>query len=202
MAAANQTPSRTGIGAALPRSEDRRLLTGRGNYAADLVCPDACFAAFVCFLIVLPTTKLRHMVTSPMNMYLKDKDRPKGAMKPMPNLMETELETFGVATIEVMKRSGATCLAIDAQRCLLLDGDAVILAADASQNVTGQVFAVRKDEIFLMSQSRPVRAAHKDGGWTPETIRDWISTGKIVGKKINNLWRVPSSEIRRLINEG
>ena len=47
MAAANQTPSRTGIGAALPRSEDRRLLTGRGNYAADLVCPDACFAAFV-----------------------------------------------------------------------------------------------------------------------------------------------------------
>ena len=58
------------------------------------------FAAFVAFLIVLPTTKLRHMVTSPMNMYLKDKDRPKGAMKPMPNLMETELETFGVATIE------------------------------------------------------------------------------------------------------
>ena len=58
------------------------------------------FAAFVCFLIVLPTTKLRHMITSPMNMYMKDKDRPKGAMKPMPNLMETELDTFGVATIE------------------------------------------------------------------------------------------------------
>ena len=37
----------TGIGAALPRSEDVRLLTGRGNYAADLVSPDACFAAFV-----------------------------------------------------------------------------------------------------------------------------------------------------------
>ena len=37
----------TGIGAALPRSEDLRLLTGRGNYAADLVCPQACFAAFV-----------------------------------------------------------------------------------------------------------------------------------------------------------
>ncbi|MFO1537471.1 MAG: heterodisulfide reductase-related iron-sulfur binding cluster [Actinomycetota bacterium] len=57
------------------------------------------FAAFVAFLVLLPTTKLRHMVTSPMNMYLKDKDRPKGAMKPMPNLMETELETFGAATI-------------------------------------------------------------------------------------------------------
>jgi carbon-monoxide dehydrogenase large subunit len=37
----------TGIGAALPRSEDPRLLTGRGAYAADVVCPDACFAAFV-----------------------------------------------------------------------------------------------------------------------------------------------------------
>ena len=58
------------------------------------------FAAFVAFLVILPTTKLRHMITSPMNMYLKDKDRPKGAMKPMPNLMETELETFGAATIE------------------------------------------------------------------------------------------------------
>src|SRR5690242_17484991 len=58
------------------------------------------FAAFVAFLIILPTTKLRHMITSPMNMYLKDKDRPKGAMKPMPNLMETELETFGAATVE------------------------------------------------------------------------------------------------------
>src|SRR5205085_7467372 len=58
------------------------------------------FAAFVVFLVILPTTKLRHMVTSPMNMYLSDHDRPKGAMKPMPNLMETELETFGASTVE------------------------------------------------------------------------------------------------------
>ena len=41
------TTSPTGIGAALPRVEDRRLLTGRGNYAADHACPEACFAAFV-----------------------------------------------------------------------------------------------------------------------------------------------------------
>jgi Fe-S oxidoreductase len=33
-------------------------------------------------------------------MYLKDRDRPKGAMKPMPNLMETELESFGAVKIE------------------------------------------------------------------------------------------------------
>ena len=56
--------------------------------------------AFLAFLAILPITKLRHMFTSPMNMYLKDRDRPKGAMKPMPNLMETELETFGAVKIE------------------------------------------------------------------------------------------------------
>ncbi len=58
------------------------------------------FAAFVAFLVILPTTKLRHMLASPVNMYLRDRDRPKGAMKPMPNLMETELDTFGAATVE------------------------------------------------------------------------------------------------------
>ncbi len=56
--------------------------------------------AFLAFLAILPTTKLRHMITSPMNMYLRDRDRPKGAMKPMPNLMETELESFGAVKIE------------------------------------------------------------------------------------------------------
>ncbi|MDG1411226.1 MAG: heterodisulfide reductase-related iron-sulfur binding cluster [Acidimicrobiales bacterium] len=58
--------------------------------------------SFIAFLIILPTTMLRHMFTSPLNMYLKDKDRPKGAMKPMPNLVsgETELETFGASVVE------------------------------------------------------------------------------------------------------
>jgi Fe-S oxidoreductase/nitrate reductase gamma subunit len=55
---------------------------------------------FFAFLVILPVTMLRHMFTSPLNMYLKDRDRPKGAMKPMPNLMETELESFGASTIE------------------------------------------------------------------------------------------------------
>ena len=56
--------------------------------------------AFFLFVALIPTTMLRHMFTSPLNMYLRDRERPKGAMKPMPNLMETELETFGAATIE------------------------------------------------------------------------------------------------------
>ena len=55
---------------------------------------------FVTFIILLPTTMLRHIFTSPTNMYLKDRERPKGAMRPMPNLMETELESFGASTIE------------------------------------------------------------------------------------------------------
>lgn len=55
--------------------------------------------SFIVFLVILPTTMLRHMVTAPMNMFLSDKDRPKGAMKPMPNLMETELESFGATQI-------------------------------------------------------------------------------------------------------
>src|SRR5918997_3958650 len=46
----------------------------------------------------------------------------------------------------------------------------VFLASDLSKEVTGQIFAVRKDEIALMTQSRPVRVAHKDGGWTPQSI--------------------------------
>lgn len=56
--------------------------------------------SFLAFLVILPTTMLRHMFTSPLNMYLRDRERPKGAMKPMPNLMETELESFGAATVE------------------------------------------------------------------------------------------------------
>jgi NAD(P)-dependent dehydrogenase (short-subunit alcohol dehydrogenase family) len=46
------------------------------------------------------------------------------------------------------------------------------LASDLSKDVTGQILAVRKDEIFLMSQPRPLRVAHKDGGWTPQAIAE------------------------------
>ena len=57
-------------------------------------------ASFLGFLVMLPTTKLRHVVTSPANMFLSPKDRPKGAMKPIPNLMEVEdIEVIGAAGI-------------------------------------------------------------------------------------------------------
>ncbi len=57
-------------------------------------------AAFAVFLVMLPTTKLRHMVTSPANMFLAPRDRPKGAMRPVPNLMEADdIEAVGAGTV-------------------------------------------------------------------------------------------------------
>lgn len=46
----------------------------------------------------------------------------------------------------------------------------VALASDAGKEVTGQIFAVRNNEIFLMSQSRPLRSVHRSEGWTPEGV--------------------------------
>ena len=47
---------------------------------------------------------------------------------------------------------------------------AVYLASDHAKEVSGQIFAVRANEIFLMSQSRPLRSVHRAEGWTPESI--------------------------------
>ncbi len=47
---------------------------------------------------------------------------------------------------------------------------AVFLASDHAKDVSGQIFAVRANEIFLISQSRPLRSVHRGEGWTPETI--------------------------------
>jgi len=49
---------------------------------------------------------------------------------------------------------------------------AVFLAADAAHEVSGQIFAVRGNEIFLMSQSRPLRGIHRGEGWTPRAIAE------------------------------
>ncbi len=44
--------------------------------------------------------------------------------------MRFDVPVIGVKTIEVMQAAGATCLAVDAGKCLLLDGDKVIEAAN------------------------------------------------------------------------
>ncbi len=49
---------------------------------------------------------------------------------------------------------------------------AVYLASDAGAGVSGQIFGVRANEIYLYSQSRVIRSVHRSEGWTPETIAD------------------------------
>ena len=49
---------------------------------------------------------------------------------------------------------------------------AVYLASDAAAHVNAQVFSVRNNEIFVMSQPRPIRSVHRSEGWTPESIAD------------------------------
>ena len=47
--------------------------------------------------------------------------------------MRFDVPVIGVKTIEMMRKAGATCLALDAGKCLLLDGDAIITGADAAE---------------------------------------------------------------------
>jgi UDP-2,3-diacylglucosamine hydrolase len=47
--------------------------------------------------------------------------------------MRFDVPVIGTKTIEVMIKAGATCLALDAGKCLLLDGQAIIAAADSAQ---------------------------------------------------------------------
>jgi NAD(P)-dependent dehydrogenase (short-subunit alcohol dehydrogenase family) len=46
----------------------------------------------------------------------------------------------------------------------------VALCANEASHVTGQVFGVRNNEIYLFSQPRPIKTAHRGEGWTPEAV--------------------------------
>lgn len=47
---------------------------------------------------------------------------------------------------------------------------AIALAADGAKDVTGQIFAVRGNEIILFNQPRPVASVARTDGWTPGTL--------------------------------
>lgn len=49
---------------------------------------------------------------------------------------------------------------------------AVALCADTAKDTSGQIFAVRGNEVFLFNQPRPVRAMARLDGWTPQTLLD------------------------------
>lgn len=73
----------------------------------------------------------------------------------------TEEEKARVARIQAMTPEKIAPLAV----CLL---------SDAAKDVSGQIFAVRNNEIFLMSQSRPVRGAHTAEGWTTRSVAERV----------------------------
>ncbi|MGH8429999.1 MAG: SDR family NAD(P)-dependent oxidoreductase [Solimonas sp.] len=43
------------------------------------------------------------------------------------------------------------------------------LLTDQARHVTGQIFGVRNNEVYLFSQPRPIRTAHNSEGWTVES---------------------------------
>jgi NAD(P)-dependent dehydrogenase (short-subunit alcohol dehydrogenase family) len=47
---------------------------------------------------------------------------------------------------------------------------AVFLCSDSATGITGQIFSVRNNEIYLFNQPRPVKTIHRAGGWTPRQI--------------------------------
>ena len=47
---------------------------------------------------------------------------------------------------------------------------AVYLGSDRAEGISGQIFGVRNNEIFLFNQPRAVRTLHRSDGWTPDKI--------------------------------
>jgi NAD(P)-dependent dehydrogenase (short-subunit alcohol dehydrogenase family) len=53
---------------------------------------------------------------------------------------------------------------------------AVYLCADAAADITGQIFSVRNNEVYLFNQPRPIKTIHRAEGWTPETLATQLKT--------------------------
>ena len=51
---------------------------------------------------------------------------------------------------------------------------AVYLGSDAADGVSGQIFGVRNNEIYLFNQPRPIRTMHRSDGWTPGKIAEQL----------------------------
>ncbi|MBL6679617.1 MAG: SDR family NAD(P)-dependent oxidoreductase [Alphaproteobacteria bacterium] len=47
---------------------------------------------------------------------------------------------------------------------------AVFLASEAAQEVSGQIFSARLNELFIYNQNRPIKSIHSDNGWTAKEI--------------------------------
>ncbi|MFM8870466.1 MAG: heterodisulfide reductase-related iron-sulfur binding cluster, partial [Actinomycetota bacterium] len=139
--------------------------------------------SFIVFLAILPITMLRHIFTSPLNMYLKDRERPKGAMKAMPNLTETSLESFGASVVE------------DFTWKQLLDTDACTMCGRCTSvcpaHATGKPLDPR--EIVLKTgEVMAATAAHAPGG----VVSPPLSVDKEITIGANSLFeRITTEEV-------
>jgi hypothetical protein len=50
----------------------------------------------------------------------------------------------------------------------------VYLGSDKAEGISGQIFSVRNNEVFLFNQTRPIRSMHRADGWTPEKLSDQL----------------------------
>lgn len=48
------------------------------------------------------------------------------------------------------------------------------LCSDAAAGISGQVFGVRGNEIYLFSQPRPIKTLHKGDGWTHDSLAEMV----------------------------
>ncbi len=74
-------------------------------------------------------------------------------------------------TASIPAKDPATAARIEQRKKVTPEHNApivVFLCSDAAKDVNSQVFCVRKNELFLMSQSRPIRGIHQSEGWTPQ----------------------------------
>jgi NAD(P)-dependent dehydrogenase (short-subunit alcohol dehydrogenase family) len=53
---------------------------------------------------------------------------------------------------------------------------AVYLCSDTAADITGQIFSVRSNEIYLFNQPRPIKTIHRAEGWTPKGIAVELKT--------------------------
>jgi len=53
---------------------------------------------------------------------------------------------------------------------------AVYLCSEAAIGITGQIFSVRNNEIYLFNQPRPIKTIHRAKGWTPEQLAAELKT--------------------------
>ena len=51
---------------------------------------------------------------------------------------------------------------------------AIALCSDAAKDVSGQIFGVRNNEIFLFNHNRPIRFAHTSEGWSPDSVLERV----------------------------